>query len=128
MSSADDEMDSALFAAGALTEAEHQAMLERRKADAVLARTTLEWEQALAPIAAHLAPLIPPEGLLEKIEARLDRGAGGSRSRTLRAAEGEWIEMGPGIRIKILHRHMESRRQTILLVADPGAVHPAHVH
>ena len=38
------------------------------------------------------------------------------------------MELGPGIRIKVLHRNMEIRRQTILLVADPGAVHPAHVH
>ena len=129
MSHSNDDIDAALWAAGALTAEEHAAVRRRLKSDPAFARNADDWERALAPIAGHLAPIEPPDGLLAKIEARIDRGgARAARSHTLHAVDGDWIDLGPGIRIKVLHRDMERRRQTILLVADPGAVHPAHVH
>jgi anti-sigma factor ChrR (cupin superfamily) len=128
MSEPEDDIDAALLAAGALTARELEAVLGRRKADPAFARATDDWERALAPIASHLTPIEPPDGLLAKIDARLDQGETKARNQTVRAAEGEWTEMGPGIRIKMLHQNAALRRQTIVLVADPGAVHPAHLH
>src|SRR5258708_7521990 len=129
MSGSKDDIEAALWAAGALTADEHDAVRERLKLDPVFARTAVAWEQALAPIAGQLAPVEPPDALLATIEARIDRdGAQASGRRTLRAAEGEWMELGPGIQIKLLHQDMVGRRQMLLLVADPGAVHPAHMH
>ena len=129
MSHSDDDIDAALLAAGALTAQELEAARRRLKTDPDFARKTNEWEQALTPISAWLSPVEPPPGLFAAIEARLDGGgARGPSKRTLRAADGAWMDLGPGIRIKVLHQNMELRRQTILLVADAGAVHPAHVH
>ena len=128
MSHSDHDIDAALWAAGALSAEEQDAARRRLESDPAFARAAGEWELALAPIAARLAPIEPPDGLLAKIEARLDRGGARASAHTVRAADGDWIDLGSGIRIKVLHRDMERRRQTIVLMADPGAVHPAHVH
>ena len=66
--------------------------------------------------------------MLARIEARLDAGAHSAMGHALRAADGDWMQLGPGIRMKVLHRNMQSRRQMVLLVADPGAEYSAHVH
>lgn len=124
MSDQNHDIDAALAAAGALDPAEWDAMRERLRHDPAFAREADAWEQDLAPLAGLLADVEPPEDLLARIEARLDAAA----PRTLKAGHGEWVEIGPGIRIKVLHVNPDQRRQTVLLEADPGAVHPAHVH
>jgi len=126
MSKPDDDIDAALWAAGALTAQEHEAAVRRLASDPAFGREADAWEQALAPIAGLLAPIAPPDDLLARIEARLDGGE--KTSRVLRAADGDWVPVGPGIRIKILHRDAALRRQMVLLMAEPGAVNPAHVH
>jgi anti-sigma factor ChrR (cupin superfamily) len=129
MSEAEHDMDAALFAAGALTAAEHAAALERMKRDSVFAAQVREWEAALSPLAA-LAPAEPaPAGMFDKIEDRIDtRRRLELVSRSLRADEGDWVKVSPGIRVKILHRNTALRRQTVLFDIDPGAVYPAHDH
>jgi anti-sigma factor ChrR (cupin superfamily) len=129
MSRAEDDMDAALFVAGALTAAEHAAALERMTRDPAFAAQVRQWEAALAPLAG-LAPAAPaPAGAFEKIEERLDARLRLQQvSRTLRAEDGDWITVSPGMRVKILHRNMELRRQTVLLDIEPGAVYPAHDH
>jgi anti-sigma factor ChrR (cupin superfamily) len=125
----DDDMDAALFAAGALTPQEHAAALERLKRDPAFAAKAREWEETLAPLADLAPPVAPRPGLLEKIEEKIDaRRRLEQVSRTLRSEEGDWIKVGPGIRMKILHRNLALRRQTVLFDAEPGAVHPAHDH
>ncbi|HXW72492.1 MAG TPA: cupin domain-containing protein [Methylocella sp.] len=129
MNDSDEDIDAALFACGAMTLEERCAADEKLKFDSTFAQKVSEWEQALAPIALSVTPLAPPEALLEKIEERLAGRAQMEKiSRTLRAAEGIWLEMGPGIRFKVLHRNLEQRRQTILLEADSRAMLPPHAH
>ena len=125
----DDNIDAALWAAGAFAAPEYAALKERLKRDPQLAAKAREWEEALAPLAV-LAPIVaPPEGLFERIEARLDsRLRLETLSRTLRADSGDWIKVSPGIRVKLLHRNVELGRQTVLLDIEPGAVYPAHAH
>src|SRR5450432_1138762 len=110
----DDDIDAALWAAGALTALEHEAVRGRLRSDPAFAREADGWEHALAPLAARLAPAAPPDDLLVRIEAEMDAGAEARRpkSHTLRAPDGDWMDLGPGIRIKVLHRDMRSRRQT----------------
>jgi hypothetical protein len=128
MSGSNDDLEAALWAAGALTAPEHDAARRRLASDPGFARMAGGWEHALTAIVGLVAPVQPPDGMLARIEARIDGGAGAAIGHTVRAADGAWIAIGPGIRIKVLHRNMESRRQTVLLVADPGAVNPGHVH
>lgn len=125
----EDEIDAALWAAGALAAEEHAALKERLKRDPLLAAKAREWEEALAPLAALAPNAAPPDGLFEKIEARLDsRLRLETLSRTLRADSGDWIKVAPGMRVKLLHRNVELGRQTVLLDIEPGAVYPAHAH
>jgi len=129
MSNPDDEQDAALWAAGALTPAEHEAFHDRLKGTAVLAATAREWEDALAPLAGFAPSVAAPGGLFETIEKRIEaRARLEALSRTLRAQEGEWIKVSPGMRIKLLHRNPDVGRQTVLLDIEPGAVYPAHAH
>lgn len=125
----DDDIDAALWAAGALTAPEHAALKDRMKRDPEFAAKAREWEDALAPLAALAPDATAPTGLFEKIEARLDsRLRLETLSRTLRADTGDWIKVSPGMRVKLLHRNVELGRQTVLLDIEPGAVYPAHAH
>jgi anti-sigma factor ChrR (cupin superfamily) len=129
MSDPDDDIDAALFAAGALTGPETAALKARLKRDPALAAKAREWELALVPLAAHAGALAPPADLLDKIEARIDaRAKLETMSRTLRAHEGEWMALAPGVRIKELHRNAALGRWTILVDAEPGATFPSHEH
>lgn len=124
-----DEIDAALFAAGALSREETEILKARQKRDPAFEAKAREWEDALAPLAMHAGDVAPPPDLFDKIEARIDaRDKLESMSRTLRANEGEWIALGPGVRIKELHRNVALNRWTILVDAEPGAVFPEHEH
>lgn len=125
----DDDIAAALWAAGALTVPEHHAVKERFRRDPDFAAKAREWEEGLAPLASQAGAIEPPPDLLESIDARLDaRGKLETMSRTLRANEGDWIALVPGVRYKELHRNDAMRRWTILIEADPGASFPPHEH
>ncbi len=47
---------------------------------------------------------------------------------TIRADEGEWIEIVPKIYKKVLHLNPSTGQESYLLRAEPGAVAPAHDH
>lgn len=129
MTDADDHIEAALLAAGALTAREQSAARRREIDDPGFAALAAEWETALAPLASSLPPVAPPEGLLARIEARLDARARFEQlAATLREPEGDWIVIGAGLRCKVVERLPEQGRQTILLEAAPGAFYPAHDH
>jgi quercetin dioxygenase-like cupin family protein len=129
MSDPDDDIDAALFAAGALTGPETVALKERLKRDPALAAQAREWELALSSLATLAGAIEPPADLLGKIEARIDaRTKLEKMSRTLPANEGTWIALAPGVRFKELHRNATLGRWTILVDAKPGAAFPSHEH
>lgn len=129
MSDSDDDIDAALWAAGALTAEEAAALTERAKRDPAFAAKAREWEEALSPLAAAAGETPPSAGLLDKIETRIDQRARfEAMSRTLRADEGEWIALAPGVRCKELERFPALGRWTILVEAEPGARFPPHEH
>lgn len=124
-----DDTSAALWAAGALTPEEYESACGRLERDPAFARRAAAWERDLAVLGLALSPVAPGEGLLEAIEARIDDRARTDRaSRTVQADEGDWVPMGPGIRVMVLHRNLERRHQMILLEADPGASRPPHEH
>jgi quercetin dioxygenase-like cupin family protein len=49
-------------------------------------------------------------------------------TRTLRANEGEWIEVAPFVQVRELRRDEESGTHTSLMRMQPGGVIPAHRH
>ena len=74
----------------------------------------------------EVAPLAPArEGALRaRLMARIAAGKAGIRS--VRAGEGPWTPLVPGVEAKVLHDDAAGR--TWLARLSPGATVPAHVH
>jgi anti-sigma factor ChrR (cupin superfamily) len=124
-----DELDPALAALGSLDGAERVAARERASADPAYARAVEDWEAALAPLAGRARPVKPSADLFGRIEKTLDRKqALVALSRTIREGEGRWIEVSPGMKVRLLSREKEKNRQTVLVDLAPGSIYLAHAH
>lgn len=130
MTAADDpKMEAAELALGVLSGDEHTAATARLHTNTRFAADVAEWDAVLAAIGMQLEPVAPPDGLLDRIEAAIARRETPmALSQTLRAHEGEWIVVAPGVQTKTLWRSETLRRQSILLRLDPGAAYPEHEH
>ncbi len=84
-------------------------------------------QEALATLASLAPEADPEDGLLERIEARLEVEQMPG-TRTLRAEEGTWAEFVPGVWNKLLDRDPETGSKTYLLRCLPNAVIPRHRH
>ncbi len=58
-------------------------------------------------------------------QARVEAPTG---TRTLRAEAVEWIELWPGLQVRVLHVDEQAGRQTVLLRMQPGGEIPRHRH
>jgi putative transcriptional regulator len=96
--------------------------------DGTFAGTVAEWESRLAPLAlGETAPL--PSDLFDKIEARIDAsGVELPGTLTIRAGSGEWKDVSPGLRIKVLNEIAAIGRQTFMAELKPGAEYADHDH
>lgn len=82
----------------------------------------------LAALAGLLPETHPEPASSAALRARVLADARRTRSRVVRADEGEWVPFVPGIRIKTLRRDEAGGTQTSLWRIDPGAVVPPHRH
>lgn len=94
-------------------------------------------ERAFQSMADHLAfvtaPLPPPASLRDHLLDRVRNEARPSQPASppltfVRASEGAWIEMAPGVTTKILYLDPVSRRATALVRMTPGSVYAPHRH
>jgi anti-sigma factor ChrR (cupin superfamily) len=93
-------------------------------------------EDAAAALAESITPVAPaPERsawLRARIVARARaQGAASPPSETLvfaRTGEGEWRDVLPGVRMRVLHVDAERNVQSSLLRLAPGAGLPTHAH
>jgi anti-sigma factor ChrR (cupin superfamily) len=74
-----------------------------------------------------VAPETPPAGLRAKVLERA-RTAATLTAHTLRAGEGAWKPVLPGIEVKTLFYDAPARMVSFLLRAQAGASLPAHGH
>jgi len=79
-----------------------------------------QWADALAPVQ-------PPVAVRERLMARVRAEHPLTRLRTIRSAEG-WMDFGPGIRFKILHRDETGRANSLLARLDAGVTLLPHLH
>jgi ChrR Cupin-like domain len=129
MTDQDDDIDAALFAVGLLSGRDHEAAKLRAARDEAFGTAVSDWDMRLLPLTSALEPLPPAPDLLMRIEARLDQIERPSLNCVVkRADEGKWLEIFPGVRIRVLHRRPEINQQTVLVEADPGAVGDLHDH
>ena len=92
---------------------------------------TDEHNEGLDPdIAVTIAEALPSPALPADMRARLrarvlERAAG---IHVVRADEGRWLDVLPGVRVKALRSEPGSSRETTLWRLEPGSEIPAHDH
>lgn len=115
------------YALGVLEAKDQQALENNLLTDIDLKQQVDEWEQQLAPLADAIPEVTPPDAVWNKIEASLnaDTPAG---TKTLRANQGNWEVLLPGVTKKLLHSDPLAGFQTYLLKLEPNTYLPAHPH
>lgn len=104
--------------------AEFEVFLAR---DPALRQQVSAWERRLTPLAATLPEATPSLRVWEAIEKTLD-AAGPPATVTVRAQEGEWRILAPGVEVKLLMVDQQVGFQSFLLRLAPGCRLPAHDH
>ena len=82
--------------------------------------------ETLAALFAALKPVAPPPGLESKVRARI--AATPNTLITVRADAGQWRELAPGVRVKVLTVDRSANTHSLLVEMDAGASMPAHDH
>ncbi|MEN8259573.1 MAG: cupin domain-containing protein [Pseudomonadota bacterium] len=87
----------------------------------------------LGLIGASMAPMRLPadrmQPLRERVMARIAKEGGAKPVfNTIRADEGQWVQIAPKIEKKTLHVDHVNGIEAYLLRAEPGAEAPGHVH
>jgi len=116
--------------------AEERAEVERAAArDPALAHEIDTLNAQLSPLLLDAPEVEPPADMFDRIKAAIAASeqpkAANSNlagSRTVRADEGRWEALCPGIERKVLFFDREKKRITFLIRAQPGAEFPAHRH
>lgn len=112
-----------------LTPAAERAALARAAAsDPALERELSDWSNRLAPLAG-VAEVAPPADMLARIEAAIaGRSQLLSGTITLRASDGEWEMLAPGVERKMLWAKGPNGRVTFLVRMAAGARFASHAH
>jgi anti-sigma factor ChrR (cupin superfamily) len=113
--------------------AEERAQVERdAAADPALAAEIAGYDRGLSPLLLDAPEVEPPADLFDRIKAAIasdrPKAIEISGSRTVRADEGKWVQLVPGIERKVLYFDRERKRLTFLIRAQAGAEFPAHHH
>lgn len=109
----------------------------RERVLAHVAREAGQETHTFQSVADHLAfatvPLTPPPALRDRLLAQIRKERRPSPPITkpltfVKASEGEWVEMAPGVTAKVLFLDPASRRATALVRMTPGSVYAPHRH
>lgn len=87
------------------------------------------WQVKLAAIDITAPPGTPPVGLFDRIIAAIESGQEllpGTLTR--RAGTGSWAEMARGVWYTVLFDDPVTKRRSILIRAEPGAIYESHSH
>ncbi len=119
------------YVMGVLTDAERAAVERDAAADPKLASEIARFNAELAPLLLDAPEVEPPAYVFDRIKEKIATSAqpaGPAGSRTVRADEGKWEFICPGIERKMLWHDRDKKRITFLIRAQPGAEFPAHHH
>ena len=89
-----------------------------------LTREDLSFLNAI--VASAIEPVTPPDTLRVRILSAAAETP--QNTRTVRANEGRWHRMVPGVTVKTLSIDVERDTATILMMFEPGARVPSHDH
>jgi anti-sigma factor ChrR (cupin superfamily) len=114
----------ALDALGILSDDEQ---IELRRLMASADSATLDeaslYREAVAQLAESLDAVMPPADVKAKV-----LGAVALPGRTVRADDGKWTSIAPGVRLKKLSSDRARNTVMVLMEMQPGAVVPPHEH
>jgi anti-sigma factor ChrR (cupin superfamily) len=135
-----DEDRAAEYVLGVLSAAERDAVEHAAATDPSLAEEIETWNEQLAPLLLDAPEVEPPADMFDRIKAAIaaserpkavTSNAANSNlagSRTVRADEGKWELLCPGVERKVLFFDRARKRITFLIRAQAGAAFPAHHH
>jgi anti-sigma factor ChrR (cupin superfamily) len=123
------------YVLGVLPAAERDAVKREAAADPALAEEIETWNEQLASLLLDAPEVEPPADMFDRIKAAIAASATPQAansnlagSRTVRADDGKWEALCPGIERKVLFFDRARKRITFLIRAQPGAEFPAHHH
>lgn len=122
----DTDLDAAEYVLGLLGPQEVRALEVRLADDGDLTAAACAWQDRTLPL-AEAAPLAPREHVRDAVLAAID-GEPQPGSVTIRADEGRWVELFPGVARKHLLHDPATGTQSFLLRFAPGGVCPSHSH
>jgi anti-sigma factor ChrR (cupin superfamily) len=132
MTTMSNEDRAAEYVLGVLTHEEREAVRRAAATDPALAEEIESWNEQLSPPLLDAPEVEPPADLFDKIKAAIAASAkpqaAPAGSRTVRANEGRWEPLCPGVERKMLWHDREKGRITFLIRAQPGAEFPSHQH
>jgi anti-sigma factor ChrR (cupin superfamily) len=85
------------------------------------------FKQFAAALESRPPPAHRRARLRGRVLARL-RESGSGATRTVRAADGEWLTLAPGVSIKLLRRDADTDNMTAFVRLRPGTTLESHVH
>lgn len=131
MSGAGDSTDrdarAAEYVLGTLTGEARTALEAELAADADLQARVGLWQDRLHVLADRVEPVRPSDGVLAGIEAAIE-GRPQPGSLTVRADEGDWLELFEGVHKKTLLLDERDGMESYLLRIEAGAACPSHSH
>lgn len=123
------DLSAAEYAIGVLDSDARANAEARAERDAEFAAEVERWSVLLGGLAEPITEATPPDGLLDRIEAEIDRfETAPDKTVTLRREQGEWTPMAEGVEYKLLRRDETIERQTLLVRIAPGASYQSHYH
>jgi len=117
-----------LFAAGALPPAEADEFRQHLESCLVCAEEARSFEEAISLLPLSGCGRPAPAYLREKILARIGRQNPPDGIRMVRAGEGEWFPLVPGVIAKRLYQESPGGNVALLVKMEAGAVYPPHEH
>ncbi len=116
------------YVVGTLEMPDRERARIRAVEDRAFAALISAWEDRFAPLALA-GEVAVPEGLFDRIEKRLaDSQVELPGTITRRHGTGDWVDAGPGLKIKVMHEIPELRRFTFMAWLQPGCEYVDHDH
>lgn len=115
------------YVLGTLSELELTEFEAALRQNPALRQQVATWEQRLTSLATALPEATPRSSVWVAIEAALDAQSP-PNTVTVRAQDGEWRTLAPGVEINLLRIDQAAGFQSFLLRLAPGCQLPAHDH
>ncbi len=128
MTAADMQRRAGEYVLGTLAPDARQRFVAEMLQDPGLQDLVAQWEQRLAPLEQGATPIEPPDEVWSRIEAAIDVTPWSDIKVSIRANEGVWVEILPGVEKKQLLIDRKLGTESYLLRMAPGAELLPHQH